>query len=494
MARFMIRFGTAGWRGVISDEFTFQNVRKVAHTFSGYVKENAEFGVNSAEYRAFAAGQKSPIPIVIVGFDTRFFSDEFAHEIAGVFASDGVKTLIADSDLPTPAVGWSVVNRKAVGGVMVTASHNPAYYNGFKWMPYWGGAATPAVTDDVERRIELLGSHAIKMMSVDRSLRESWIETVDFKPSYLKQLTSLLDVKAIKKARFKVGIDTMHGAGRSYLRPMLESLGVEVHGLHENKDVLFGGRAPEPTVESLAELKALMLKKKLPLGLATDGDADRFGILDAGGEWISANEVLALALEHLVANRGMKGKVARSVMTSHFVDAVAKSYGLETRETPVGFKYIGDLLRNGQYLLGGEESGGMSIRGHVPDKDGILACLLMLELAAVEKKPLSAIRDRLFKKVGGFYNVRMNYKMERMREMIELQERLRVKPPLELAGSSVWRIDEADGFKFIMRDGSWLGLRSSGTEPAFRVYAEASTPKKLEAMVDASKKLLQGKF
>ncbi len=491
----MIRFGTAGWRGVISDEFTFQNVRKVAHTVSGYLKENAEFGQNSSDYQAsLLDGQRSRVPMVIVGYDTRFLSDEFAHEIAGVFATDGVKTLISDSDLPTPAVGWSILSRKAVGGVMVTASHNAAQYNGFKWMPFWGGAATPAVTDDLERRIELLGTHAIKTMSVDRSLRESWIETIDFKPSYIKQLISLLDVKAIKKARLKVGVDTMHGAGRNYLRPVLEQLGVEVFPLHEDKDVLFGGRAPEPTVESLQELSRLMAKKKLPLGLATDGDADRFGVLDAGGEWVSANEVLALAVEHLVVNRGLKGKVARSVMTSHFVDAVAKSHGLESRETPVGFKYIGELLRTGQYLLGGEESGGMSIKGHVPDKDGLLACLLMLELVAVEGKPLSAIRDRLFKKVGGFHNVRMNFKMERMREMIELQERLRVKPPLELAGSSVWRIDESDGFKFILRDGSWLGLRSSGTEPAFRVYAEASTPKKLDAIVDASKKLLQGKF
>jgi phosphomannomutase len=491
----MIRFGTAGWRGVISDEFTFLNVRKVAHSLSAYIKENQDYGANSSEYRAAVGdGQRSPVPVVIIGFDGRFLSDEFAHEIAGVFALDGIKTFIADADVPTPAVGWAVVERKAVGGVMITASHNPAQYNGFKWMPFWGGAAPPNVTNDIERRIELLGTHAVKTMAVDRTVRENWVETIDLKTSYFKQLNSLLDVKAIKKAKMKVGYDAMHGSGRRFMRPFMESLGVEVHGLREDRDVLYNGESPEPAFEKLGALNELMAKKRLPLGFANDGDADRFGVIDAGGAWISANDCLALILHHLIENRGLRGKVARSVMTSHFLDAVAKSHGLDARETPVGFKYIGELLRTGQYLLGGEESGGMSIRGHVPDKDGLLANLLLLELVAIEKKPLAKIREQLFKKVGAFYNVRLNFKLERMREMIELQERLHVKPPLELAGGSVWRIDESDGFKFILRDGSWLGLRPSGTEPAFRVYAEAATEKKLDALVDAGKKLLQGKF
>ena len=491
----MIRFGTAGWRGIISEEFTFLNVRKVAHSVSAYIKENQEYGANSDEYRASLAGApRSPVPVVVIGFDGRFLSDEFAHEIAGVFALDGVKTFIADADVPTPAVGWAVLQRRAVGGVMITASHNPAQYNGFKWMPFWGGAAPPSVTNEIERRIELIGAHAVKTMGVDRTLKENWVETIDLMPSYFKQLSSLLDVKAIKKAKLKVGYDAMHGSGRRFMRPFLESLGVEVHGLREDRDVLYGGESPEPAEEKLGALKALMAQKRLPLGFANDGDADRFGVLDAGGVWISANDCLALVLHHLVENRGLRGKVARSVMTTHFLDAVAKSHGLEARETPVGFKYIGELLRTGQFILGGEESGGMSIRGHVPDKDGLLANLLLMELVAVEGKPLSSIRERLFRKVGAFHNVRINFKLERMREMLELQERLRVKPPLDLAGGSVWRIDESDGFKFILRDGSWLGLRPSGTEPAFRVYAEAGSPKKLDALVDAGKKLLQGKF
>jgi phosphomannomutase len=491
----MIRFGTGGWRAQLCDEFTFLNVRKVAHAISAAVKENPDYGVNSSDYQAWLGESKrSPVPVVVLGYDSRFLSEDFAHEVAAVFALDGIKTVLSASDAPTPAVASAIVARKAIGGLVITASQSPAQLNGVKWMPYWGGAATPAVTEDIERRIELLGAHAVKTMSLDRSTRESWIETADLRPGYFKQLASLLDLKAIRKARLKVAVDAMHGSARNHMRPFLEVLGVEVVSLHEQRDVLFGGRSPEPSPESLAELSETVAKKKLALGLACDGDGDRFGILDAGGQWIPANEVLALALEHLVANRGMKGKVARTVMTSHFVDAVAKSHGLDARETPVGFKFIGDLLRTGQFVLGGEESGGLSIRGHVPDKDGLLACLLMLELTACEGKPLSAVRERLFKRVGTFYNTREDFKMAKPRDIQELEERLRVRPPLDLAGGSVWRIDQSDGFKFILRDGSWLGLRSSGTEAVFRLYAEAHDPKRLAALVDSGKRLLQGKF
>jgi phosphomannomutase len=492
----MIRFGTSGWRGIVSDEFTFSNVRKVAHAAAGSVKESPEVGHNSDEYRQFLAGAApSRVPTVVVGYDTRFLSEDFAREVAAVLANDGVRTLFSAADLPTPAAAWAVLAHKAVGGVMITASHNPGNYNGFKWMPYWGGAASPTITNDLERRVELMGDHAVKVMSEERSVKESWTETMDFRKSYFDQLESLLDVKAIKKAKLKVGVDVMHGSGRRYLRPFLEErLGVEVVALHEDRDVLFGGRSPEPTPSSLDELTELVKKRKLDLGLACDGDADRFGILDAGGEYIPANDVIALAYEHLAVNRGQKGKAARSVMTSHFVDAVAKSHGSETRETPVGFKFLGELLRSGTFLLAGEESGGLSIRGHVPEKDGLLACLLMLELVAFEKKTLAAIRERLQKKLGEFHNTRINVHMERLRQIIELEDRLKVKPPLELAGAAVWRVDQTDGFKFILRDGAWLGLRSSGTEPVFRVYAEAHTAKRLQEMLDAGKKLLQGKF
>ena len=492
----MIKFGTSGWRGIVSDDFTFQNVRRVAHSVAGCVKESPEVGYNSEDYRQFLAAEApSRVPTVVVGFDTRFQSEDFAHEVAAVFANDGVRSLVSAADLPTPALAWAVLDNKEVGGIMITASHNPSQYNGIKWMPYWGGAASPSVTNDLERRIELLGDHAVKAMTDERAAKESWTETLDFRKSYFDQLESLLDVKAIRRAKLRVVVDAMHGSARLYLRSFLEErLGVEVLACNEDRDVLFAGLSPEPTPESMAHAAEKVKKGRYALGLACDGDGDRFGIVDAGGEWIAANEVIALAYEHLVVNRSLKGKAARSVMTSHFIDAVAKSHGSETRETPVGFKYLGELLRAGPFLLAGEESGGLSIRGHVPEKDGILACVLMLELVAYERKTLSAIRDRLFKRLGFFHGVRRNCRMDRLRDIIELEERLKLKPPLELAGTSVWRIDQSDGFKFILRDGAWLGLRSSGTESVFRMYAEAHSPKRLNEMLEAGGKLLKGKF
>lgn len=493
IAPMAIKFGTSGWRAVHSEEFTFTNVRRLVHAISGHIKESSEFGYQSAEYRQHVGRVPDPeAPTVVIGYDTRFMGDEFADEAARVFAADGIRSLVAESDIPTPAVAWSVLDQKAVGGIVVTASHNPARYNGIKWTPFWGGPATPEVTADIERRFAAVSHHSIRTMGRDKALRESWITSKDFKGSYFKKLRSMLDVKKIKASKLKIGVDAMSGSARAYLRPFLESLGLTVVGLREERDVLFGGESPEPSESRLTGLAEVM-KKKLHLGLACDGDADRFGIMDQGGQWISANEVLGLTLHHLVTHKGLKGGVARSVMTSHFVDAVAKSHGLRVRETPVGFKYIGDLLRSGDFLLGGEESAGLSMAGHVPEKDGLLACLLMVELAAFEKKPLAKIRDQLFKKLGAFHNVRLNFELESVGMAEQLENRLKLKPPLDLAGASVWRIDETDGFKFVLKDGRWLGLRLSGTEPVVRLYAEAFHPTGIDTLVEEGKKIIQGK-
>jgi len=375
----------------------------------------------------------------------------------------------------------------------VTASHNPGNYNGIKWTPYWGGPATLDVTGDIERRISVLGHHNIRMMTYEKAERDGWIAYKDFRGGYFKQLRKVLDIKKIKAAKLRIGVDAMHGAARHYLRPFLESIGLTVEAINEERDVTFQGHSPEPTPERLERLAALMKKKKLNLGLACDGDADRFGILDSGGAWISANEVLALSLHHLVTYRGLTGGVARSLMTSHFVDAVAKSRKLRVRETPVGFKYIGELLRMGDFVLGGEESGGLSIRGHVPEKDGILACLLMVELAAYAKKPLIQVRDALFKELGAFHNLRLNFELSGVKMAKDLRDRLTQKPPLNIAGTSVWRIDHADGFKFILKDGRWMGMRLSGTEPVVRLYAEAFDKKGLQALVNDGKKIITGR-
>jgi len=486
-----IRFGTSGWRAVFADEFTFENVRKLTHVIAGHIKENLEFGFFSPDYGQNAGpSMTSQPPLVVIGYDTRFASEDFAREAAEVFAASGIRVFLADSETPTPALAWAVIERKAVGGVVITASHNPAQYNGYKWTPYWGGPAIPAVTEDIERRLALLTQHAIRTMPYEKALRDGWIVRMDFRNSYFKKLRTLLDLKRIKAAKLKIGVDSLYGAARHYLAPFLEEAGVQVVSLHDNRDVLFGGHSSEPSPEVLQKLVETVKARKLNLGLSCDGDADRFGILDAGGVWIPPNDVLALALHHLVVNRGLKGAVARSLMTSHFVDAVAKSHGLRVRETPVGFKYIGDLLRGGGFLLGGEESGGLSIAGHVPEKDGPLACLLMAELVACERKPLVKIREQLHKKLGEFHNVRVNFHLENLLFARELNDRLKLKPPTVLGGASVWRIDETDGFKFVLKDGRWLGLRLSGTEPVVRLYVEAFNKKDVDVLVAEGKKII----
>ena len=498
MANTNIKFGTSGWRAIIADEFNIQNLRRVAHSVAGHIKENMEYGFRGEEYLLNlkrSAGPKPKTPHVIIGYDTRYLSEDFAEITAEVFAAENISAIISDIDAPTPVVAWLVIKTKAVGGVMITASHNPAYYNGFKWTPYWGGPATPEITNDLEARINSLTLAEVeKHIPFERGLSAGIIKREDFHTAYFKQLYSLLDDKAIKKAGLKVAVDSVNGTARTYLRPALEKLGAKTLGLREERDVFFGGHSPDTEAGNLSALSASVVKNKCHLGLACDGDADRFGIIDCDGAWISPNLVLGLALEHLVKNRGLKGKVARSVMTSHFVDSIAKYYNLEVRETAVGFKYIGNLLRTGHYLIGGEESGGLSIMNHVPEKDGLLACLLIAEMVAWEGKSIKRILADLNKKVGTFVNSRVNLRLGAEFHMESLLEKLKANPPLALAGGPVWRIDNTDGFKFILKDGSWLGLRPSGTEPLVRVYAEAPTKIKMETLLEAGKKIISGKF
>ncbi|MBI4055500.1 MAG: phosphoglucomutase/phosphomannomutase family protein [Elusimicrobia bacterium] len=494
-----IRFGTSGWRAIFAEEFTFSNVRLVAQAISQHLKTHEEFGLpaRGLPARSLPSGKNGspgkPLGRVVVGYDTRFLSEQFAREAAGVFAANGFHVLLSDSDVPTPVVAHHILKNQALGGLIVTASHNPAEYNGLKWNPYWAGPAPSAVTEDIESHLRALRDQEVRWVDPKTAQKEKKIELADLHPAYVLHLKSLLGVAKIKRAKLKVGVDLQHGSATHYLLPLLSEVGCQVHPLHAERDVLFGGHSSEPAPETLSELAARMRKSSWRLGLSCDGDADRFGILDAKGTWLPPNEILGLLLDHLVRHKGLRGKVVRSVMTSHFVDAVAKHHGLEVRETPVGFKYIGELMREGGYLFGGEESGGLSIQGHAPEKDGILACLLAVELVATTGKTLTQYKQQLYKQVGAFYSQRLNLHLQNLSDVERLQERLRVHPPLDLAGSSVWRIDETDGFKFLLKEGSWLGLRASGTEPVVRLYAEAKNPQKLRRLLEEGKNLLKQK-
>lgn len=481
-----IKFGTSGWRDVIAQGFTFGGVRTVAQAIAEQVKK-----------------ERLHNRPVLVGYDTRFLSENFAETIAEILSANGLEVHLTSRDVPTPVLAFEIIRSRAAGAVNVTASHNPWDYSGVKFSSAWGGPALPATTAAIEetcRSIEAGEINIRRSRGADHeTLTKRLIQPIDPRPPYLKQIRGLVDLKAIKRARLNVAVDCLYGTGRGYLDALLEECGCKLNVLHNWRDVLFAGHGPDPSPTMLRELVDKIRSSHAKLGLATDGDADRFGIVDADGSFISPNEFLALLVHHLHETRGWTGVVARSVMTTHFIDALGKKYGLTVQETPVGFKYIGEIMvkensvypsRGGNFLLGGEESGGFTMRGHVPEKDGILACLLAAEMVAVHKKPLRKILAELQKDTGPFLSERSNYIAEPA-TVANLKEKLVKDFPTHLAGMQVRRIIDLDGHKFVFTDGSWLGLRGSGTEPMIRVYAEANDPKKLQALARAGKDLIE---
>jgi len=478
-----IKFGTSGWRDIIAQGFTFGGVRTVGQAIAELVKK-----------------ERLHNRPVIVGYDTRFLSENFAREISAILSGNGIEVHLSSRDVPTPVLAFEVIRSKAAGAVNITASHNPWDYSGVKFSTAWGGPALPATTATIEETCRAIEAGEIPVRRPkDAVLAGRLVQSIDPRPAYLKYVKGLLDVKAIKKAGLSVVVDSLYGTGRDYVDTLLEECGCKVTVLHNWRDVLFGGTGPDPSPHNLKDLFAKVQSSHAKLGLATDGDADRFGIVDADGSFISPNDFLALLVYHLHVTRGWNGVVARSVMTTHFIDAVAKKYGLITQETPVGFKYIGEIMvkenavypaKNGNFLLGGEESGGFTMRGHVPEKDGILACLLAVEMVAVHGKPLKKIMADLQKETGAFLSERFNYATDPV-TVQNLKEKLSKNFPTQLAGIQVRRIVDIDGHKFVMTDGSWIGLRSSGTEPLIRVYVEASDPKRLAALAQAGRDLIE---
>jgi phosphoglucomutase len=459
-----IKFGTSGWRAIVAEDFTFANVRRAVTGITRYV-----------------AMQRPSAARVIVARDPRFLGETFCSIAAEILSAHGITPLVIADPAPTPAISYAVIREQADGAINFTASHNPPEYNGIKFSTPDGAPALPEATKKIEAEITASDAAGNTTASTAKAAAGS----VNPQDTYLARLREIIDLGAIQKAQLRVVFDPLWGAARGYPDSLLRAAGVEVATVHDYRDVLFGGHAPEPDDHLLGDLRAKMKESHANIGIATDGDADRFGIVDKDGTFFQPNYIIALLFDYLVESRGWKNGVAKSVATTNLVNALAKHHGIELHETPVGFKYIGELIKQDKIAIGGEESAGLSIRHHVPEKDGILAGLLCCEMVAKRGKPLRQQLNDLFAEVGSFYPQRENFRLtaevkEKFTEKLQLQ-------PKEFFGRKVKEIVRTDGLKLVFEDSSWVCYRLSGTEPVVRVYSEAVSEPDLEKLSAAAK-------
>ena len=458
-----IKFGTSGWRAVIGEEFTFANVRRAVGGIARFVISQKPAGAR-----------------VIVGRDPRFLGETLCSIAADALSSYGITPLVVAEATPTPAFSHAVIHNCTDGAINFTASHNPPEYNGIKFSGPDGAPALPDVTKKIEVEIAAIDAGAAAPGGV-----KAKNEAIDPKPEYMKRLREIVDFGVIRNAGLRVVFDPFWGAARGYSDVLLREAGVQVETVHDHRDVLFGGHAPEPEGTLLDEARAKMRSIQAHIGIATDGDADRFGIVDADGTFLQPNYVIALLFDYLVESRGWKNGVGKSVATTNLVNALAKFHGVELHETPVGFKYIGELIKQDKIALGGEESAGLSIRHHVPEKDGVLAGLLCCEMVARRGKSLGEQMAQLFVKVGSFYPQRENFRLTP-----EVQEKFTKKlqtEPREFGGLAVAAVVRTDGLKLVLGDGAWVCYRLSGTEPVVRVYTEARCTEDLKKLSKLAK-------
>jgi phosphoglucomutase len=459
-----IKFGTSGWRAVIADEFTIPNVRRALTGIARYVSKNKPQGAK-----------------LIVGRDPRFLGERLVDTAVEVLTAHVVDAYVISEPAPTPAISYAVRQMEADGAINFTASHNPPQYNGIKFSTADGAPALPEVTKQIEAEISALGENA---MVPDRGRQGSRFP-IDVRDDYLKRLAELVDLNAIKHSGLKLVFDPFWGAARGYTDELLREHGIPVEPVHDCRDVLFGGHAPEPDGELLDECRAKMRESGAKLGIATDGDADRFGIVDEDGTYIQPNYIIALLFDYLVETRGWKNGVAKSVATTNLINALAEKHNVPLYETPVGFKYIGELINKDAIAIGGEESAGLTIRHHVPEKDGVIAGLLVAEMVARRGKSLRQQLDELFAQVGTFYPLRENF---RLTEEVKRNFTKKLQgDPRELGGRPVKQVVRTDGLKLVFDDGSWVCYRLSGTEPVVRVYTEARSESDSGKLSEAAK-------
>lgn len=485
-----LKFSTAGFRGTLGEIVTAHNIYRLSCAIAEHIFNDQYYGFEGEGYKKHLEekGLKFKRPLVLVGGDTRFMSQNLADIVCDVLTTKGITVHRAKYPLPTPVAEWAVLNEGAVGAVIITASEADYTQNGLKWISYYGGIANNEVVADIEARTA--PANMVTRTITEFGYKNAAVTEQNFRDEYIQHLMSFINVKAIKKAKLKIGIDPIFGAADNYFRYFLTKCGgVEIYGINEGRDVLFGGRVPNAGPVSLNDLSKLVVSKKLHLGIACNPDCDKFGIIGPDGVWISPNQIAPILLEHVILKRKQQGRVCRSLITTNLIDEVAKKYGMTVRETPVGFKYINELMTSGQYVFGAEESGGIAIAGNIPDKDGILACMLVLEMIAMSGKNLKQIFKDFYKNYKPSYDKKVSIPKKAV-EIMQIMEKLNLRPPLSINKMSVWRIDQSDGFKFILKSGAWVALRPSGTEQLIRIYAEAKDPKLPDILIAEAKKII----
>ncbi len=468
-----IKFGTDGWRAVIAEDFTFDNVRACAQGVANYLNQ------------AGLAKQG-----LIIGYDTRFASEDFAAAAAEVLAGNKIKVNLCSKPAPTPVISYAVTAAKSAGAIIITASHNPARWNGFKYKDEAGASAPSEVAAEIEKNAnEVLSTGGVKRLPLTDGLNSGLIAYFDPAPVYFKQLERLVDLEAIRHSHLKVIVDSMYGAGGGYFKALLQGGKIEITEINGERNPSFPGVNPEPIAKNLTKLSSLIKEQKADVGLANDGDADRIGIVDEKGNFLNQHQVFALLVLYFLEVRGERGAIIKTLSDTVMIDQLGKLFNVPVYETLVGFKYVAPLMIEKDALIGGEESGGYGFRGHVPERDGILAGLYFLDFMMKTGKTPSQLLDYLFSKVGPHYYDRLDFHVS-PGDRQKLTRKLTQRPIDSIAGTRVEKLDTTDGYRYLLADDSWLLIRFSGTEPLVRIYAEGHSPEQVQKLLESGKKLL----
>ncbi|MHB1348068.1 MAG: phosphohexomutase domain-containing protein [Candidatus Humimicrobiaceae bacterium] len=480
-----IKFGTDGWRGVIAKDFTFEKVQIISQGISDYLKNKKDW--------------KSKEPRVVIGFDTRFLSDLFAKSAAEIFMANDIETVLSDAYVPAPVLSNAVVSREADIGIMITASHNPYKYNGYKIKGPYGGSATMDIITEIEEFVNNgvnNGQYIKRINTVNEDISNNKYadkyKLSSFLPDYKEKISQIIDTSLIKNVESKILIDPMYGAGQQIYMNILHEMGLSnIHEIHNILNPAFGGINPEPVGDNMLEAIDFLKKNKIKAGICLDGDADRIGAIGENGNFISSHHIFAIALADLIKSKKTNGRVIKTVTTSSIITRMAQKNNIDVMVTPVGFKYIAEEILKGDVIMGGEESGGLWTNGNIPERDGMLMGLKLLEIMAKEKKTLNQILEDLYGMYGYFVFGRNDYLIE-IRERDRLKNQLELGIPALISNEKVMEVVTIDGFKYVLEDGSWLMIRPSGTEAVVRVYAESSDEQRLQDLLIIGKKVIEG--